>query len=478
MGLLCGLCAVIFSWLKSRRRKRLLATPLPDPWEGYLQSNVRHYLHLSPAGRARVVEVARVMVAEKHWSGGGGFEITDEIRVTVSAHAALLTLGLDTPYFFDHVQSVIVHPGAYVHPPQFQSHNLVVHEQMPVQGEAWHHGPIVLSWQHVLEAGRDASDGMNVVLHEFAHHLDGLDGHMEGKPPLANRRLEQTWYRVTEAAYLRLVGNAKRGDVTLLDHYGATNRAEFFAVATECFFERPHAMRRRHAKLYGVLSEFYCQDPAEWLPDAASRASQHWAADTSHRDVEEPATDEDDLVVDPQVLRSTNASELFTWGIAYLDDGQPELAEIALSRALKFDPDDAEALSHRAMARLQMGELDEALADSHEALRLNPNDTQALLTRGGAHVGLGNFEQALENLNGVLADNSNDAEALYLRGVTWNSLNQPRRAVRDLSAAIRREPYDAEAYYHRSQAYRGLGRLRKADADLEKALQLDPHVQE
>ncbi len=364
---------MIFSWLKSRRRKRLLATPLPDPWEAYLQSNVRHYLHLSPAGRARVGAVTRVMTAEKHWSGGGGFEITDEIRVTVSAHAALLTLGLDTPYFFDHVQSVIVHPGAYVHPPQFQSHNLVVHEQMPVQGEAWHHGPIVLSWQHVLEAGRDTSDGMNVVLHEFAHHLDGLDGHMEGKPPLASRHLEQTWYRVTEAEYLRLVGNAKRGDVTLLDHYGATNRAEFFAVATECFFERPAAMRRRHAELYGVLSGFYCQDPADWLPDAAIRASRHWAADKSHRGAEERATDEDDLVVDPQVLRSTNASELFTWGIAYLDDGQPELAEIALSRALTFDPDDAEAYYHRSQAYRTLGRFKKADADLEKALQLDPH---------------------------------------------------------------------------------------------------------
>ncbi len=113
---------------------------------------------------------------------------------------------------------------------------------------------------------------MNVVLHEFAHYLDGLDGSFDGTPPL-DRPLEKTWYRVTEAEYLRLVGSARRGEATLLNHYGATSRAEFFAIATECFFEQPRAMRERHPELYGVLREFYRQDPAQWLTDAKVSAS-------------------------------------------------------------------------------------------------------------------------------------------------------------------------------------------------------------
>ena len=103
----------------------------------------------------------------------------------------------------------------------------------------------------------------------FAHYLDGLDGDVDGTPPSAGREQEQTWYRVTEAEYRRLVGQARRKEVTLLDHYGASNRAEFFAVASECFFEQPQAMRREHEELYGVLRDFYRQDPAQWLPDAA-----------------------------------------------------------------------------------------------------------------------------------------------------------------------------------------------------------------
>lgn len=468
---------MFFSWLKDRRRKKLLASSFPERWEGYLRTNVRHYSHLSPAGQERMRDVVQVMTAEKHWSGGRGLDINDEIKVTISAHAALLTLGLKKPYYFDYVQSIIVHPGAYVQAPQFQTH-LVVHEQRPVLGEAWYRGPIVLSWQHVLDAGRDAGDGENVVLHEFAHHIDGLDGHMEGKPPLASRRQEQTWYRVTEAEYTRLVGKAERGEVTLLDHYGATNRAEFFAVATECFFERPTAMRERHAELYEVLSDFFCQDPAEWLPDAAGRGWQDWGTSEPDRDAEQPADAEPELAVDPEVLRSRNASELFTWGIAYLDDDQPELAEIAFSRALEFDADDAETLAHRALARVQMGEYDDALADGERALQINPHDTDALLARGGAYLGLENFEQAAVDLSAALDDDAGNREALFLRGVTWNALERPRRAVRDLSAAIRREPHDAEALYQRSLAYRALGRTKKAEADLERALQLDPRVQD
>jgi len=234
----------------------------------YLRENVRHYAYLPPDRQAALLDIARVLVAEQRWEGGGGFQVTEEMKFTIAAQACLLVLGLDGPYYFDRVPSIIVYPHPYRHPARIQSGYLIVREDLPVYGEAWYRGPVILSWQEVLDAGRNASGGKNLVLHEFAHHVDGLDGEVDGTPPLAGREQQRTWYRVTEGEYRRLVGSARRGEATLLDQYGATNRAECFAVATECFFERPCALRRRHEDLYAVLRDFYRQDPAEWLPDA------------------------------------------------------------------------------------------------------------------------------------------------------------------------------------------------------------------
>ena len=256
---------MLFSWFKNQRRRELLAEPFPAEWREHLANNVRQYVYLKPAKQAAVQTVVRVMVAEKHWSGGAGVTVTDEMKVTVAAQASLLVLGFDEAYFFDRVQSIILYPTSYVHPPRQGGRH--------VAGEAWYHSPIIVSWKHVLQAGRNEANGGNVVLHEFAHYLDGLDGDVDGSPPLQGREQEKTWYRVTEAEYRRLVGQARRREVSLLDQYGATNRAEFFAVATECFFEQPLAMQRQHEELYAVLCDFYRQDPAQSWPDATVAAS-------------------------------------------------------------------------------------------------------------------------------------------------------------------------------------------------------------
>jgi Mlc titration factor MtfA (ptsG expression regulator) len=261
-----------FSWFKKRRRRALLEGPFPDAWRRFLAANVRHYAYLQPRERALLETVVRVVAAEKQWFGGGGFAITEEMKITVAGQAALLVLGLEEPYFFDRLLSIILYPGVYMHPRQLR------HYSRPARllGEAWYHSPIVLSWQDVVRAGRNQSDGHNVVLHEFAHYLDGLDGAIDGTPPLGDREQEAAWYQVTETEYRRLVAQARRDEDTLLDHYGAMNRAEFFAVVTECFFERPQALRRELQDLYRVLHDFYRQDPALWLPDArqASRTEE------------------------------------------------------------------------------------------------------------------------------------------------------------------------------------------------------------
>ena len=131
-------------------------------------------------------------------------------------------------------------------------------------GEAWQGGPILLSWHHVLNA-TEPGNGYNIIVHEFAHHLDGLDGEMGGTPIFDNDADQKEWAEVMAVEFEHLCGAASRGHSTILRHYGAKSKAEFFAVASECFFETPVRMKRTHAELYDLLSRFYQQNPVDWI---------------------------------------------------------------------------------------------------------------------------------------------------------------------------------------------------------------------
>jgi Mlc titration factor MtfA (ptsG expression regulator) len=242
---------MIFGLFRRWRRRRLAARPFPDAWRRILMENVRHYPLLDAAEQETIRTVVQIMVAEKNWEGCGGLEMTDEIRVTVAAQAGLLLLGVDRRYVFDNVISILVYPDAFV-----------TDMYMETFGEAWPRGPVILSWRHVMQGGADPADGLNLVLHEFAHQIDGLDGEMEGTPPLVGGDRLHRWRDVATREYHRLVKRAERGKATLLNHYGASNEAEFFAVATEAFFERPRNLREEHPELYAMLRDTYGQDPA------------------------------------------------------------------------------------------------------------------------------------------------------------------------------------------------------------------------
>jgi len=259
---------MIFPWIRTRRRRKLLAEAFPRQWFEVLKRQVRQFQYLNTQQRDRLEGCIQILTAEKDWVGGGGFQLTDEIKVTVAAYAGVMTLGLDEPYYFDRLKTIIVYPGAYMpHRSRYEQHSEFT-PQSPRLGESWHRGPVILSWAEI-SGSQKQRPGNNLVIHEFAHHLDGLDGDVDGTPIIVDRQQGRTWYRVTEDEFQRLIHNAASGEATLLDRYGASSRAEFFAVASECFFERPHALRDRHPELYKVLTHLYCQDPAQWLPDAA-----------------------------------------------------------------------------------------------------------------------------------------------------------------------------------------------------------------
>jgi Mlc titration factor MtfA (ptsG expression regulator) len=253
---------MIFRWLRERRRRRLVAQPFPPQWLEYLRRNVRHYQFLAPQEQAKLRDDLRIFLAEKNWEGCGGLTMTDEIKVTIAAQACLLVLGLRHNYF-ERVLSVLVYPRGYRGPGDEPGRDGLIPERGSGRlGEAHYRGPVILSWADVLEEGRHPERGANVVYHEFAHQLDMLNGLIDGTPPLETPEQYRRWREVMSAAYRQLVEASAQGRATLLDQYGTTNEGEFFAVATECFFDRPVDLARRHPRLYEVLRDYYHQDPA------------------------------------------------------------------------------------------------------------------------------------------------------------------------------------------------------------------------
>jgi Mlc titration factor MtfA (ptsG expression regulator) len=255
---------MLFAWLKQRRRRQLLATHFPEDWLACLQNNVAHYALLAQPEQAKLRDDLRVFVAERHWEGCGGLMLTEEMKVTIASLACLLVLNIEHDYF-SRVPSILLYPGGYRAPTERSSADGTVGPGVGRLGEAWYRGPVVLAWDSVRAGASGADHGHNVVLHEFAHQLDFLDGYADGTPPLASRAEYRQWHEVMTAEYKRLVSESVHGHARVLDAYGATNSAEFFAVATEAFFEKPLQLRERHVALYEVLHGYYRQDTAQRL---------------------------------------------------------------------------------------------------------------------------------------------------------------------------------------------------------------------
>jgi len=250
-------------WLKRQRRRRLKRIPFSTAWREIIERNVSYWHVLSEEDRLELEGHILVFLAEKDFEGCNGLEVTDEIRVTIAAQACLLLLHRDTDYY-PTLRSILVYPGAYLARVTEPVGHGVVREGVSVRlGESWRQGSVILSWDDVLRGAADIHDGQNVVLHEFAHQLDQEEGSADGAPVLPKRSLYVAWARVLGAEYTRLLKDAGRGHKTVLNKYGAVNPAEFFAVATECFFEKAHQLKRKHPELYEELRLFYRQDPAQ-----------------------------------------------------------------------------------------------------------------------------------------------------------------------------------------------------------------------
>ena len=250
------------SFFRGWRRRRLLAAPFPDAWREILRRNLSWYHVLSPTEQRKLERDLTVFIAEKNWEGCAGQVITDEIKVTIAGQAAMLVLSWDD-YLFERVQTILVYPASY-RTPTGTKRDLSDDDPVSVRlGEALHGGPIVLSWRDTLTGTRVGRDGQNVVLHEFAHVLDMENGMIDGIPLLANQHAEELWSKLIhrELEDLRRQIDLRRH--YFLNPYAATNVAEFFAVATESFFEEAPIFREAKPELYEAFSNFYRQDPAE-----------------------------------------------------------------------------------------------------------------------------------------------------------------------------------------------------------------------
>lgn len=248
--------------LRAWKRARLRRKPLPDAWWRIIERYVPYVRRLRVEERRALAGIIRVLMAEKHFEGCGGLEMTDEIRVTIAAQAALLVLHREGEYY-PQLRTILVYPNAFVAPMKHVGPGgLVTEAHQPRLGESWTSGAIVLSWDDVVRGAADVHDGHNLVFHEFAHQLDSEDGGMNGAPFLGSAGRYREWARVLSAEYADLQRSVARGDQVLIDRYGATNPAEFFAVVTELFFEQPVALRSRYPELYAEFRAFYQQDPA------------------------------------------------------------------------------------------------------------------------------------------------------------------------------------------------------------------------
>ncbi len=247
--------------LRERRRRRLRAAPFPAAWRTIVEQRFPLFARLAPADQAELLGHIQVFLHEKKFEGCGGLTITDEIRLTIAAQACLLLLHRE-PHYYPRLVSILVYPHPYVaRGTQRLPGGIVDESESGRLGESWVEDIVVLAWDAVRAGASDANDGHNVVLHEFAHQLDQEDGTSNGAPILEHRSQYVAWARILGDEFAALQSAAERGRATDLDAYGATNPAEFFAVVSEAFFERPASLKKKHPALYAELQLFYCQDP-------------------------------------------------------------------------------------------------------------------------------------------------------------------------------------------------------------------------
>ncbi|CAN5778514.1 zinc-dependent peptidase [soil metagenome] len=267
-------------FLPGYRLRLAIARPFPLHFSKILRRNIPQFSKMSPELQGQLKRLIKQFLFEKKFIGCDDFEIDDEVRVTIAAKASMLLLNRPTRVYPD-LKFVLVYPSAFIVPrSEMGLGGVVTHANQTLSGESWSDGRVVLAWDHVQRRGALLADGHDVVLHEFAHQLDSETGGANGAPALMSQAHSRRWSEVMSAEFSRLQHAAVRPQhaqqhthhsaqvstqtENVLDHYGATNPAEFFAVATETFFGKTWQMARYHPELFEQFRAYYQVDPRDW----------------------------------------------------------------------------------------------------------------------------------------------------------------------------------------------------------------------
>ena len=243
--------------LQRSRRKQKRSLRLSGAQRDSLSKDFPLYDRLPVPLRDELEGLMHVFMDEKSFEACGGLpEVTEHMRHVISAQACLLLLNRKHD-FYRKLRSILLYPSAY------KAKNEHGGEDVRL-GESWNSGSVILAWDSVVSGGRDEKDGHHVTLHEFAHQLDQVDGAADGVPELANIGHYREWASVFSSAFDRFQTKLDKGQRTVIDPYGATNPAEFFAVLTETFYEKPTQLKKNYPKVYDQLCSYYRVDPLEW----------------------------------------------------------------------------------------------------------------------------------------------------------------------------------------------------------------------
>ena len=262
--------ALIIGWLigepfyRLHRRRRILERPFPDAWRRILRERVPLFRHMPADLQLQLKRHMQVFLAEKTFVGCEGIVVTDDMRVTIAAQACLLILNRPTDYY-PTLREILIYPSAFVVERTETDFAGVAHRQRRIlSGESWSRGQVILSWRDTLDGAAVPDDGHNVVIHEFAHQLDMEKGFANGAPFLAQWDHYARWAKAFNREFDTLRSHLEQSHPTLLHPYAATNPAEFFAVASEAFFEKPRLLADDAPDLYRELQGYYRVDPLTW----------------------------------------------------------------------------------------------------------------------------------------------------------------------------------------------------------------------
>ena len=259
---------ISYIWFKpayiKHKRQRISKMPFPNEWRAILKRRMPYFRSLPSDLQLQLKQHIKVFIAEKQFIGCQGIIIDDEMRVTIAAQACLLLLNRDTDYY-PKLKQILVYPSLFIVNNQQQDTNGIIWEKQNIlSGESWEFGKVILSWHTAVEDAAQPFDGHNVVIHEFAHQLDQEDGHSNGAPLLASSKDYAQWSSIMAQEYTSLQYQANHQEFSIFNYYGATNPAEFFAVVTETFFEKPLEFSQQHPRLYQQMSHFFKLDPVNW----------------------------------------------------------------------------------------------------------------------------------------------------------------------------------------------------------------------